>query len=369
MNIETLLYSYLAICTAMIIFNIITAVVLRAKDNRIVHVSNEFKKRILEQIPLTAEGKDIEERHKDYMARKLRKVENMIAFDKILEELYADDPVSADGYLSRLGSVIASLALMYGGRDCIEAAYFPYIIKKYKLIYNNSLPEITDMLIHLLSEPSLYCRENAMQALYTSGDCGCIIKALKIIDKSDMFFHGKLISDGLLTFTGDHNELAEQIKADFESFSVQMRVSLLNFFRFDSGNQCEFIYSLLCDDTQDNEIRYACIRYFGKYHYGPAYAKLLALGDYKNGLTWEYSAIASYALAIYPGEQTVELLKNNLRSPNWYVRYNSSLSLDRLGLTYIELIDIIEGSDRYASEILRYRFELRNLSEKEAVSQ
>ena len=50
MNIETLLYSYLAICTAMIIFNIITAIVLRAKDKRIVHVSNEFKKRILEQM-------------------------------------------------------------------------------------------------------------------------------------------------------------------------------------------------------------------------------------------------------------------------------------------------------------------------------
>lgn len=71
------------------------------------------------------------------------------------------------------------------------------------------------------------------------------------------------------------------------------------------------------------------------------------------------------ALALYPGEQTVKTLKKNLGNRNWYIRYNSSASLEKLGMTYLDLIDIIEGNDRYASEILRYRFDIRNVIEEE----
>ena len=37
-----------------------------------------------------------------------------------------------------------------------------------------------------------------------------------------------------------------------------------------------------------------------------------------------------------------------------------------MGLTYLDLIDVMEGHDRYATEILRYRFDIRNLTQKEA---
>ena len=63
----------------------------------------------------------------------------------------------------------------------------------------------------LLRESSIYCRENAMQALYT-GDCDCIMKALKILDGGESFFHEKLLTDGLLEFTGDHEALGRCIE-------------------------------------------------------------------------------------------------------------------------------------------------------------
>ena len=37
---------------------------------------------------------------------------------------------------------------------------------------------------------------------------------------------------------------------------------------------------------------------------------------------------------------------------------------EQLGFGYLDLIDVIEGSDRYASEILRYRFDVRELEAK-----
>lgn len=369
MNVESLLYIYLFVCAGMIVFNIVTAILLRKKDRKIAKVSEGFRRSVVLQLDRVRNGLEVEPAHKQYLARKLKRVGNMIAFDTMLEEMYIDNSLCARKYLSELGGVFVSLTIQYSEKNSTEAAYFPYIIKKYRLLTDNSFPSITGLLMKLLTNPNLYCRENAMQALYTTGDCDCILKALKIIDNSDLFYHDKLLSDGLLQFAGNHRQLDNAIIACFDDFSTDMKVALLNFLRFDSGEYRGFMESLLRDEQQNEEIRYSCIRYFGKYRHQPVYPYLLWLADGNNGLNWEYAAIASSALAIYPGEATVELLKKNLCSPNWYVRFNSSQSLDRLGLTYLDLIDVMEGHDRYAAEIAQYRFDRRKLLEKEAVTQ
>ena len=50
MRIETLLYVYLFICSGMIVFNIITAIVLKRRDRRTVRASARFRQHILQQI-------------------------------------------------------------------------------------------------------------------------------------------------------------------------------------------------------------------------------------------------------------------------------------------------------------------------------
>lgn len=363
MNVETMIYIYLFVCTAMIAFNIVTAFVLKHRDKKTVKVSEKFYFKVQQQLERMKNGIPCGADHKKYLRKKLKRVANMIAFDKMLETAYAQEPEKVKQYLSELDSVFIALCGDYGGRDRIEAAYFPYIIKKYGLIAGRTFPSITETLYGLLDEPSIYCRENAMQALYTTGDSECVIKALKKIDKSDLFFHGKLISDGLLNFAGNSGELIGKMIAQFEAFSVDMKVNLLNYIRFSASDYCEFAYSLLCDEKQDEEVRYCAIRYLGRYHYEKAYEKLCFLSSSGNADKWQYAAIASAALANYPNDKTVELLKNNLYSHNWYIRFNSAESLERLGITYAELSDILDGDDRYAAEILRYRLE-RNNSER-----
>lgn len=366
MKIETLLYIYLAICGGMIVFNIITAIVLKHRDRKTVRISARFRQQIRRQTEQMKATGRLEERHKRYLGHKLTRIGNMIAFDKMLEEMYREEPQQAAEYLSQLGGVIVYLTIRYGRKDRIEAAYFPYIIKKYRLIEGQPFSGVVDAMYTLLREPSIYCRENAMQALYTTGDCGCIMKALKILDGSERFFHEKLLADGLLEFTGDHEALGRCIEEKFADFSPEMQVALINFLRLDSGTHCAFTLALLQEETTDDEVRYACIRYLGRYPYGPAWQTLLELAECRNDARWEYATIASTALSAYPGDRTIERLKRNLYSRNWYIRFNASQSLERMGLTYLDLIDVMEGHDRYATEILRYRFDIRDLEEKEA---
>lgn len=357
MNVETMIYIYLFVCLSMIIFNVITAIIFKRNDKKTVQVSEKFNRKVALQLEKVRNGESCDEAHKAYMRKKLKRVGNMIAFDDMLETAYLNDAETVKKYLCELDGVFIYLCGYYGGKDRIEAAYFPYIVKKYRLIAFRAFPTIIESMLTLLDEPSIYCRENAMQVLYTSGDSDYIIKALEKIDKSDLFYHGKLISDGLLNFAGSANDLIDKIIESFDSFSTEMKVNLLNYIRFASPDYCEFAYSLLCDEKQDDEIHFSVIRYLGKFHYSEAYDELCLLAKNCNEEKWQYSAIASSALAIYPHEKTIGILKDNLHSYNWYIRFNSAESLERLGLSYAQLADVLDGDDRYASEILRYRLQ------------
>ena len=365
MFVQILIYVYLGICTGMILYNIVTVLLSRRLAQRSFRDSTRLElavERELDHFALTGE---VNETHLRYMERRLRRVNNMVTFDKALERLRLRRPELVRAYLIALNGVTIALAEDYCRREEIEAAYFPYIIKKYQLLGGADDAPLKEVLLKLLNEPSIYCRENAMQALYTSGDAQIIVRALRIIDASSLYYNTKLLADGLLNFNGDKTQLAEALWAAFEDFKVWMQVTILNYFRFSSGAHCERVLALLNDGARDDELRFSCLRYLGRYPYPPAYADLLRYATPSENARWEYAAIASSVLASYPGAETAVVLKRNLYHPNWYIRFNASKSLEQLGFGYRDLIDVIEGNDRYASEILRYRFDMHALEEKE----
>ena len=366
MRVEVMLYIYLFVCAAMIVFNIVTAILLRKSESRTEKVSRGLRERVMSGLETMDLYSGIDKQHKRFLCRKLRRVGNMIAFDKMLEAEYINDPAKIQRYLLSLDDVFIYLMSYYAGQGPIEAAYFPYIIKKYRVIDGHSIPGIEDALLKLLTEPGIYCRENALQALYTTGDADCVLKALKIIDRSDMFFHRKLLSDGLLNFSGSSSVLGAKIVEKFFGFSTEMQIALLNYLRFSGDEYQAFALSLLNNEELDDEIRYVSIRYLGKYPLEQAYEPLCRLAVEKHKQKWEYVAIASTVLAAYPCDKTVEILKSNLSSRNWYIRLNSAVSLKKLGITYSEMSDIIDGNDRYASEIITYCLQ-RDYVGKEAV--
>lgn len=351
MRVEVMLYVYLFVCAAMIAFNIVAAVIFRMDGRRTERIGRGLYRRVSEQL---GRGEAVDRHHIRYLCRKLRRTGNMIAFDKMLESVYAERPREARDYLRSIDEVFVSLMISYARRDRIEAAYFPYIIRKYRVIAHRRFPSIENALLDMLSERSIYCRENALQALYTTGDVECVIKAIEILDKSELFFHGKLLCDGLLDFAGDRLALGNAVIGVFPSLSPEMQVTMLDYLRFSGGEYREFALSLLQDEHSGEELRYACIRYLGKYRYDKAYPVLCLLAQEDAGVNWQYAAIASTALGAYPGAESVRILKSNLFSKSWYIRCNSAESLKRLGVTYSELADVIDGSDRYASEMIRY---------------
>ena len=347
MKIEILVYSYLAVCLAMIGFNIVCIFLFSRNDRETEHSRLYYINLIKGQF-----GKEtLDERHRLLILKRLTKVRELTAFDKALEILYNEFPDEIQAYLHKMEFEFVTLANRYSRKDELQMAYFPYVIARYRLFYGEDLPQINRILVDLLEKPSIYCRENA----------------LKIVDDSGFYHNRKLLTDGLMTFTGDKNELNELLWSRLPSYSTNMQQAILDYIRFSSGAFQERMLGLLRED-HDCEIHYCAIRYLGRYPYQPAYEQLMHYAEHEDEMHWEYTSIACFALASYPGERTIAVLKKNLSSRNWYVRLNASQSLENLNLEYADFIDIFEGNDRYAGEMIRYRFDRQKLSERRAAT-
>lgn len=365
MGIEVLIISYGVVCTSMIVFNCVCIVLFKNRERRLHRKSDSLNQKVAVQMKRITEGSRVDQKHCSFLSRKLSRVGNLMAFDEIITRWLRTDPKTAHQYLYELRAVFLHMSVVYLKKENMQSAYFAYILSKYKISRYYSFNSIMDVLIQYLKKESLYCRQNAMRALYSFGNEQNVVDAIKVLDRENVFFHSKILSDGLLQFEGDHDKLIRLFWQSLDSFAVETQVAILNYIRFKSGDYCEQMFEVLTDANRSGELHFAAIRYFGKYPYQPAYRVLLEYTSGSDPLRWNYAAVSASALAAYPGEQTVRTLKEALKSKNWYVRYNAAQSLERLGLHYDDLLDIINGNDRYAREMILYHFNRRQLSEEQ----
>ena len=366
MGIELMIYVYIAICVSMIIYNIVYVFILRHREKALDKNSRKLEKLINSELKKIKRGKSVTKKHKDYLCRKLDRISGITAFDRCLEKLYKRDPVYVEKYLIETFSVFEYLTKRYMSKDTIKIAYFPYILYKYNILKHHESRRVTEALMGLLRSVNVYCRENTLKALYSMEKPDIVAAALKTVDMNLSFHHPKLVCDGLLVYKGNKDILKDRLLANFKNYSVEMRVNIMNYFRFGNVRCDREMLAILTDEKSDNEMRFSAIRYFEKFPDEKARDIILEMAENLENRTWEYQAIATSALKSYPGDDTFRILVKNLSSSNWHVRHNSAISCEKLGYTYQDLINVFDGNDRYAREILRYRLDRRN-AESEAV--
>lgn len=367
MGVELLVYIYLAVCLAMILFNIATIFISKRRDRVNEKRSSHYDSIIRKELARIREGKKPDKSHIDYMKRELCFQERLLVFVQVITDLYEEFPDDVRTYLDHLACVMDVLIDRYKKHnDPIKYAFFLYTLRVFQRMRGVTPQNVAEVLLGALREPNTYCRENALQAIYKSGETKLVITALEILDSENINHNKKLLCDGLLTFTGDKEELMNELWKAFERFKPGMQVVILDYIRFCAPSHRDRLLNILKDENRSPELRFSCIRYFGKYPDEEAYPILLEMAENHNNLRWEYPAIACSALSSYPRTETIETLKRALHVANWYIRYNAAESLARLGVSYVDLIEVIDGNDRYAREILQFQLDMKFNHQKEA---
>ena len=353
---EMILYFYMASCLAVLVFNILYIFVDKYKGRRLEHRSLEMVDEISGQIQDTKEG-NIQEAYFFGLARRLRKLEKLRAFEFSMDEIQKTVPKEdMKEYLEHLRRVFLELVPIYEKRDEIEQAYFASLVEKFEIDRGHKgYDGLMDLMIRMVVNKGVYVRENALKALYMMGNKEAVLAAWEKMEDNEIYHSKKLLSDGLLSFTGDRGELARLLFGHRDRFEPRLILPVMQFIRFLGEDFRSEFLEIMKKETEDKEIRLEAVRYFRKYPYGPAREALQRFLQYHEFLDWEYAAVAAQALAFYPGPDTVDCLKEGLKAANWYVRLNCADALIvGLKIQKKDLFDVYNGRDRYAREILHY---------------
>ncbi|MBQ8498132.1 MAG: hypothetical protein IJ489_11860 [Clostridia bacterium] len=391
--IETLIMIYIAICASMIVFDCIFMLIMNIRAGKGKGKVKKIRESLADQLETISEKKELPEKYLGKLMKNLKHPVRLHRFDDALTILTqsiedgrfalphapkGEDDVplplpkeEGKRYLAKYLRIIApsliAIAKDYRGQDAIVHTYYVLFLRKHGLLQYANTSEIAAHLKDFLEEGDIHVCEHVLQAIYTIGDPVLTADALKIADNRDIFIHPKIISDGLLAYKGDQYALQTLLLDKLSEFSVDMQVNILNYLRFASGKHCLRILDLLLGEDTDDEVKFSCIRYFGKYQYGKAYFVLADFAKNDKGLKKEFCLVSLTALRNYPGEDTLALLRENLHSPNWYIRYNAAESLNALGVDYGEFVDIFDGQDRFSREILQFQFDRRYVKDKEEI--
>ena len=419
--VETLLWIYIAVCLSLILFQCLFIAVTAIRsylDRRIVE---RRTKEILQQLERISINKPVSEDHQKFLKLYLLITSSLYCYETALRHIWEmiengtlslrdpneitkvtvyirhrarkDEefskgrskirmllrpkkklitPLSRDlaeqyfnEYIRQTAPTIVSLTSSYRRKDDIVHTFYIFTLKKYGYLRSFHTSELIANLRDLLDRGDSTCAESVLLAVYQIGDPKVILEVLQQVDKMDRFLHPKIISDGLLSFSGNTQELQLLILDHLLRFSEQMQVNLLNYLRFSDGVHCERVLQLLQSEETYDETRFSCIRYFGKHPYDPAYDLIARFAAEEAGSCIEYAIVALFVLRHYPRPRTVEILHTQTNSPNWFVRYNATESLEHLGVEYQDLIDIFDGRDRFARDMLQYRFDQRYILDKE----
>ncbi len=360
MNVQRMLYLYLVSCLAMIFFNV--AYMLTNRFDGIFRLSIlSFRARIL-----ACWNQQITDKDRKFFRDRMHSSTFIISFDEIMIKLLEEDPEKSAAFLKSFGSIIAELLCKCGKRSVLRAGSYAYYIRKYPQLKISRFPEVSEKLIQMLGSDDIYCRENALQALYALGNAHNVVRALRVLNRNPEQHNSMVLSIGLRKFTGSHEKLAAELWDTLDEFKPNLQISVIKYIRATSESFCPQMLELMTKGSVDAEVSICAIRYLGEHPYDPAYSMLLELAAGSGNASWEQSAEACIALSAYPGNTTIAVLKSALSSWNWAIRSNAAESLAKLGLQYLDALDVLEGPNRYAAEALRYQLEHKNLT-KEAV--
>ena len=357
-----MLYIYIVICAAMIAFNIIFIFASKIYPYALKFYTNYFYKRFLVLSDKFTKNGSIGACSVFIIKHLLVRSFALMALDGLLDKLKAKEMDKAHEMIRGEFFVIQYLCEKFLKQSPRKMAYFLNILYKYNICEFRSDDEVLKIIKKYLYMPSLYCRYNAMRILYATGDVKKVIEGVEIINKSDAYTHERVLSVGFQSFTGDKDELLKKLINGFYNYKEWIQEAICNFAPTVSGNYQKEMFEFLKDESLSDSIHILCIGYLGLFPYKDAYGYLIDCLKDTDKTKVRYAEYAAKYLYAYPCAETIFALKQAMFSDKWVVQINAADSLEKLGLEYNDLLEIFNGNDRYAMDIMQYFLDVRKLT-------
>ncbi len=346
-SVSSIILSYLFICVSLLIFNTLTITRAQKQVRKAAKRTRDWTGRLEKQWQ-SAGGGGVGEAHRRLLRRRLRRVGQLIAYHNAVEP-YLERP-EVQHYLDACASVFQALAHHYAHRPAMERAFFAYVIFLYHPGRDGQSRRLVEELVRFLDNSTIYCRENVLKALCAMGSAGAIEGALELFHERGWVHPTRLLSDGLMQFYGDREDLTLRLWRSSGRWEESCQVAVVQLATQLSDSFSEEFARALTGHSVRQEVCFAILRYFRRHPYEPLRPFLYQCMEGED----EMAIIAASTLESYPGLETAAALRRGLHSRNWYVRRNAAAALVHLGLADGEMALLRQGGDRYALEMLSY---------------
>ena len=218
---------YFIVCVGIIIFNCFTEIISRYRScvlkRREQRYCEEYRQLFSENI---TENKKQEKR----LVKELHSTSRLLTFSEALSKVENSMPEQFQQGIASVSRLMEELIPVYKRKPDMEKACLAYVFAIFHMTKFQAKEIVFPFLFDLLGNKSLYCRENALRALYSSEDIQAVMQALTFLDANEQLLpHKKILADGLLSFD-KKEELIPLLWKKLSEFHPRMQVSLLDIF-------------------------------------------------------------------------------------------------------------------------------------------
>ncbi|WP_195428648.1 hypothetical protein [Clostridium sp. D46t1_190503_E9] len=269
--------------------------------------------------------------------------------DKIIElRSKKEDKEAVNAFLDNFRKRFIQEFKMLDKDDYLKYAHSIFVYGEYR--YHDI--RIVDRLIEGLNSESNYVKINSIRALAKIGDKDKFINSLKIISDRNIYINDKILIDSMDIFEGDKKDFNEELGKNIDSFSERIKILVINHFtnnKFEEVNKQ--LFNKLKSNDESTEVKLAIIKYFGRIKYAYMEIELINL---LNNERWEIRALAAKIAVNYSSKVIKEGLLKTLCDSNWFVRYNSAMSIINFDNNTLLIEKAMKLDDKYARDIMLY---------------
>ena len=340
-------FIYIILCS--ILYMLGKEIIENINEKQIEKLKNTFGVEVQNHIEALKLNKELSKMDIDYIKSKIYKKNYFEVFNSTLVRLntYKENEEYIKKYILYFETEILKTIRKYEKADDTKKTFIVILLGEYGL--NNY--EINHFLFNCLNTKSIYLRVETLKALSKIGNATNFLNALKLISNEKQYVNNKILIDTLDSFNGYIKILDENLLLKFYTFNKHIQKCIIEHLK---NSNAEFakdkIIDILKDENLDKEVRISAIKYFSKIHYNNAIIEIKKLLSHKE---WEYRAISASTLGKYNQKDVIEELSYSITDHNWYVRYNSALSL--LNFNDVSAMQkVINKNDKYSRDILMY---------------
>ncbi|KMT22218.1 HEAT repeat domain-containing protein [Clostridium cylindrosporum] len=346
-------FSYVVIC--IMIYVGIARIKEKLENKKLKEIETGFGKFVLEHLEKTRNGIELSDIELNLVSDALDTPIYFKVFSKkYMEYANNENILFAKKYILNFQDKIVRIFSKVDRKSIMKFAYYIYLIGEFRI--NDKI--INKILLENLNTESIYIRVNALKALSKIGDLNGFVDALRIISLRGLYFNEKIVIDSIDSFEGDIEELNLRLMEEMKNFTPQMINIVISHFSNTGYRKCSpLLIEKLKDKNTLKEVIMRIIKYFEVVKDIDSEPLIISMLDNPN---WEVRVVASKAMLKYDVTKAEDKLRRLVSDNNYYVRYNTAMTLISKGRDYKLVQDIISGDDKFAKDIMFYAMFTKN---------